>query len=170
VYQNRSYIVLGTNKGNWKNNFNQALSQIKHIGLISNFSGVYLSKPYGYNKQNDFYNMAIELRTDLNAIKLLLATQLIEKRMKKNKLFKNGPRIIDLDIIFFNKIILRKNFLILPHPRAHLRDFVLQPICEINPFYVHPILKKTMKEIYLNLNKKFVIKIIRKQRENLLIF
>ena len=170
VYLNKAYIALGTNMGNWKNNFNRAILQISKIGSITNFSAVYISKPYGYSKQNDFYNMAIELKTSLSPMRLIQAMELIEKKIKKNKVIKNGPRTIDLDIILYNKIVLKKKSLIIPHPRAHIRDFVLLPICEMNPFYIHPIIRKTMIEIYTNLQEKFVFKKIKLQKENLLIF
>ena len=75
-----------------------------------------------------------------------------------------------MDIIYYNKFVLRKDSLIIPHPRAHLRDFVLYPICEIIPFYIHPIIKKTTKHLISQLKKKYIFKIIKKQKGSELIF
>ncbi len=170
MYQNKVYIVLGTNVGNWKNNFKQSLLLLNSLGTINNFSSIYLSRPYGYQYQKYFYNMAIELLTKKDPYKLINDLKLIEKKLKKNKIIKNGPRTIDIDIIFYNNLIFNKIFLTIPHPRAHLRDFVLYPICDICPFYIHPILKKTIKELKNNLKEKFIFKKINRQKENILIF
>ena len=168
--QNKVIIALGTNVGNWKNNFNQAFININKLGHINNFSSIYVSKPYGYSNQNFFYNTAIELLTLIEPNELFKKLQLIEKKLKKEKLFKNGPRRIDLDIIFYNRIILKKNLLIIPHPRAHLRDFVLNPICEINPFFIHPIQRKTIKELINKLRKNYILKKIIRQKNSARIF
>ena len=156
--------------GNWKNNFNQSFFELNKLGIINNCSSIYLSKPYGFKNQNFFYNVAIEFYTNINPNELIAKLQLIEKRLKKNKLISNGPRRIDLDIIYYNKFVIRKDSLIIPHPRAHLRDFVLYPICEIIPFYIHPIIKKTTKHLISQLKKKYIFKIIKKQKGSELIF
>ena len=168
--KNKVYISLGTNTGNWKNNFNQAFRALESIGYITNSASIYLSEPYGYKDQNFFYNTAIELNTNLYPYELITKLQMIEKKLKKNKLMINGPRRIDLDIIFYEKIVIKNNLLTIPHPRAHLRDFVLCPIIEMNPFYFHPVLKKSIKELLNNLKEKFIFKKITKQKESLLIF
>ena len=144
--------------------------KLNKIGKINKFSSIYLTKPYGFNDQNPYYNTAIELFTFYQPIKLFEKIITIEKILKKNKKIINGPRKIDLDIIFFNNLVFKNNKLIIPHPRAHLRDFVLYPLCEINPFYNHPILKKTIKELANNFKKKFIFKKIIRQKENLLTF
>tara|TARA_B100001750_G_C15090855_1_gene390555 strand:- start:11 stop:523 length:513 start_codon:yes stop_codon:yes gene_type:complete len=170
VSLNKVFIALGTNIGNWKNNFNQSFVQINKIGHISNFGSVYLSNPYGFKDQNFFYNTAIELTTSLGFMKLMEELKKIEKKIQKNKLFVNGPRRIDLDIIFFNKIIIKKNLVLIPHPRAHLRDFVLYPIYDMSPFFRHPLEKKTIKELIYNLKENYVFKKINRQKDTLLIY
>ena len=167
---NKAYIALGTNIGNWKNNFNQSFLQINRIGHITNFGAVYLSKPYGYQDQSFFYNTAIELTTILSVIKLMAKLKIIEKKIQKNKLFTNGPRRIDLDIIFYNKKIIKKKSIFIPHPQAHLRDFVLYPIYDMNPFLMHPIEKKTIKELISNLETNYIFKKINRQKDSVLIY
>ena len=93
----------------------------------------------------------------------------IKKKLQKNKKIDNGPRKIDLDIIFFNHIRLNSRILDIPHKEAHKRDFVLLPIKEISPFLIHPILKKSISELYNELKKKYVFK-IRPQNSKSLIF
>ena len=170
MYQNKIFIALGTNLGNWKNNFNQSFTQLDKLGDINQYSSIFLSKPYGYLEQNYFYNTAIELHTTLNPMQLFKKLQLIEKKIHKNKLFPNGPRRIDLDIIFFNKLLIKNNHLIVPHPRAHLRDFVLCPIEEMNPFFIHPKKKITIRELIKNLKEKYILKKIFSKRESVLIY
>ena len=167
---NKVYIALGTNTGNWKNNFNQSFIQLNKIGHIINFGSVYLSNPYGFKDQDFFYNTAIELTTTLGVMKLMEELKIIEKKIQKNKLFTNGPRRIDLDIIFFNKMMIKKKSVLIPHPRAHLRDFVLYPIYDMNPFFTHPSEKKTIKELINNLEEKYIFKKISRQQDSVLIY
>ena len=82
---NKVFIALGSNIGNWKNNFNQSFIQINKVGNITNFGSIYLSNPYGFKDQNFFYNTAIELTTTLGVIKLMEELKIIEKRMHKKK-------------------------------------------------------------------------------------
>ena len=167
---NKAFIALGTNIGNWKNNFNQSFAQINKIGHISNFGSVYLSSPYGFKDQNFFYNTAIELTTTLGVMKLMEELKKIEKNIHKNKLFTNGPRRIDLDIIFYNKMIINNKSVSIPHPRAHLRDFVLFPIYDMNPFFTHPSKKKTIKELINNLEENYIFKKVNRQKDSVLIY
>ena len=170
VSLNKVYIALGTNVGNWKNNFNQAIHLISKQGIIRQLSSVYLSYPYGYAQQNYFYNSALKLETNLSPYSLFDELQIIEKKLQKNKSFINGPRKIDLDIIFFNKLILKSRKLTIPHYEAHLRDFVLLPLMEISPFYIHPLKKETISMMYKKLEDKYVFKIKRRRKESLIIY
>ena len=167
---NKTYIALGTNVGNWKNNFNQAIRLISNAGIITQFASIYLSRPYGYEQQHYYYNSALELKTNLSPYGLFNELQMIEKKLQKNKLFINGPRKVDLDIIFFNKLILTSNKLTIPHYAVHLRDFVLLPLMEINPFYMHPLKKQTISVIYKKLKNKYVFKIKRRRKESLIVY
>ncbi len=167
---NKAYIALGSNVGNWKNNLNQAILSISKLGVITQLASVYLSHPFGYEQQHYFYNSALKLETTLSSYGLFDELQIIEKKLQKNKFFVNGPRKIDLDIIFFNKLILRSRKLTIPHYEAHLRDFVLLPLMEISPFYIHPLKKETISTIYKKLEDKYVFKIKRRRKESLIIY
>ena len=167
---NKVYIALGTNIGNWKNNFNQSFKMINKLGIIKKFSSFYISYPYGYKDQNYFYNTVIELETNLTPRRLFDELQLIEKKLQKNKQSLNGPRKIDLDIIFFNKLVLTSNLLTIPHKCSHKRDFVLLPLIEISPFYIHPTKKVSTNKLQKDIKKNYVFKVIRRQQESLLIY
>ena len=170
VSLNKAYIALGSNVGNWKNNLNQAILSISKLGVITQLASVYLSHPFGYEQQHYFYNSALELETNLSPYGLFDELQIIEKKLQKNKFFVNGPRKIDLDIIFFNKLILTSRKLTIPHYEVHLRDFVLLPLMEINPFYMHPLKKETISMLYKKIKDKYVFKIKRRRKESLIVY
>ena len=158
MFQNKAFLALGSNIGNWKVNFNYSLIELKKISRLKAIGNIYLSKPYGYQQQNDFYNTVVEIETNNNPIQLINKIKLIEKKLYKNKTKKNGPRRIDIDIIFFNSInILYKN-LIIPHPRVAERDFVLFPLYDIAPFLNHPVLRKSIKKLKNELKTTYIKK------------
>ena len=147
MYLNKTFLALGSNVGNWKLNFNRCLKELQNIGKLVSIGSIYISKPYGYKEQNNFYNTAVELQTTSSPIKLLSELKLIEKKLHKNKLIKNGPRRIDIDIIFFNSLKINHAHLKIPHPRAGNRDFVIFPLCDIDPYFKHPLEKKSLKKL-----------------------
>tara|TARA_B110000438_G_scaffold217351_1_gene210048 strand:- start:558 stop:1070 length:513 start_codon:yes stop_codon:yes gene_type:complete len=158
VYPNKTFLALGCNIGNWKFNFNRCLSELKNIGKLVSIGNIYISQPYGYKEQNNFYNTAVEFHTKSSPIKLMNELQLIEKKLYKNKLIKNGPRRIDIDIIFFNSLKINQENLIIPHPRATNRDFVIFPLSDINPYFKHPIEKKSLKKLKEEIDDTYIEK------------
>lgn len=108
---------------------------------------LYMTKPVGYEPQPNFYNTAIIGTTTLKPEELLGKIKSIEKLMGKQETVLNGPRIIDIDLILFANLVYVHNFLNVPHRDAHLRDFVLQPLVDIVPNWVHPKLNKTLTEL-----------------------
>ena len=128
---NSVFIGLGTNLGNRHQNLKKALIKLKTFIKIQHKSSVYESKPVGYKNQPDFFNMVIEGQTKLSPRKLLVQLKKTEKTLGRKKTFKNGPRIIDLDILFYEHTILKRRDLIIPHPEIQNRAFVLIPLTEI---------------------------------------
>lgn len=165
MLQNKVFLALGSNIGNWKINFNYCLVELNKIANLKAIGNIYVSKPYGYKYQNDFYNTALEIETKSNPIELINKIKLIEKKLYKNKVIKNGPRRIDIDIIFFNSLKICYKNLIIPHPKASERDFVLFPLFDINPFFNHPKTKKSIKKLKSELKKTFIKKKIKQPRE-----
>ena len=158
MYPTNYYIALGTNVGNYKNNFFAAIRELNKLGQISKIGNIYKSKPYGYLHQNYFYNSVLELKSKMMPMQLMKNIQLIEKKLQKNKRIINGPRKIDLDIIFWGKKKLRNHNLYIPHPRAKERDFVLLPLIDLDPFFRDPETQLTLKDLLNSLNDHYVIK------------
>ena len=157
MYPTSYYIALGTNVGNYRNNFSKAVFELNKIGSVSKIANIYKSKPYGYLKQNYFYNTIIYLKSEMLPNELINKIRLIERKLKKNKRIINGPRKIDLDIIFLDQKIFKNNNLVIPHPRAQERDFVLFPLLDIAPFLRHPVSKLTVKELIKKLKDHYII-------------
>ena len=151
-------IALGSNIGNYKINFHNAIELISKFGQIKSIGNIYVSKPYGLKEQNNFFNTAIEILTTCQPMELMLKLQNVEKKLIKNKKIPNGPRKIDLDIIFFGSKVVKNSQIQIPHPRAMDRDFVLKPISDFKPFYRHPLSKLTLKEGFESLGSRYIIK------------
>jgi len=165
VYPNKVFLALGSNIGNWKVNFSRCLRQLQNIGELKLIGNIYVSKPYGYKDQNDFYNTAVEFHTVSSPIQLVKELQLIEKKLHKKKIIKNGPRRIDIDIIFFNALKLNQKNLVIPHPKATNRDFVIFPLCDIDPFFKHPVKNKLLKKLKIELRDKYIEKKIKQPKD-----
>jgi 2-amino-4-hydroxy-6-hydroxymethyldihydropteridine diphosphokinase len=145
---NTIIILLGTNIGDRLKNLIEAIFLLnKDIGRITLSSGIYVTKAWGNTNQEDFYNQVIVLKTELNAFETLLKIHDIEQRMGRNRKEKWEPRIIDIDILYFNDELINTENLIVPHPHLHNRRFTLVPLVEIIPDFLHPQLKKTNKEL-----------------------
>ena len=131
---------------------------------IKKISKFYETPSYPNQKLPKFLNVGITINENLNLLKLNKEINFIQKKIGKIKKKKNDPRVIDIDIIDFNGLIRDSKDLILPHPRAHLRNFVLYPILEIDPKWSHPILKKNAQFLINNLSQKSRIEITRLQK------
>lgn len=148
--KSKVFIALGSNIGNLEDNLNKAVKKLAELGKVEKASSFYKTKPQGFLEQADFLNGVCQIETDLSPQDLLKKLKEIEKEMGRKKTFKDGPRLIDLDIIYYDNIRLNTPVLIIPHPRAHLRLFVMKGMLEIAPDFVHPILKKNTREIIEN--------------------
>lgn len=150
------YIGIGSNLGDREKNCLHALELLqKKIITVTKRSSLYETKPWGLKDQPCFINMVIEIETALEPKELLRTLKDIEREIGREESLKWGPRIIDLDILLFENIILNEDTLKIPHPLMHERDFVLRPLCEIAPDKRHPVLGKTIKELLFFLSSKF---------------
>ena len=170
MFPNRALIALGSNVGNWKINFNVCLKELRKISYITAIANIYMTKPYGYELQNTFFNTAVELKTFSNPLQLMKKLQLIEKKMHKNKTIENGPRRIDIDIIFFNNLKFDREVLTIPHPRAKNRDFVIYPLFDIAPFYKHPVEKKSIKQLKMEIKDSYILRKIMQPKDSFVIY
>ena len=147
MYQTNCIIALGSNTGNCIYHLKKAISELDKLGSIKKIASLYLSKPYGYINQNDFYNTAVVLKTAQQPMQLMKNIKKIEKKLQKNKKILNGPRKIDIDIIFFNNDIIETSDLCIPHKHMHERNFVLIPLNEIAAEHMHPKYNKTVADL-----------------------
>ncbi|MBI2541443.1 2-amino-4-hydroxy-6-hydroxymethyldihydropteridine diphosphokinase [Candidatus Woesearchaeota archaeon] len=145
------FVGIGSNIGHKEENIRKAVDLIKEKCKILKKSSLYETEPVGYREQDWFLNCAIEIETKLEPLELLEFLQSIEKKMGRIKKIKNGPRIIDMDILFYDNLFINEKNLIIPHPRLHERLFVLEPLKEIAPYFVHPVLNRKIKELYKEL-------------------
>jgi len=139
-------IGIGSNLGDRERNCLDALGLMEQNGIaVLVRSATYETSPWGVTDQPDFINMAVEAGTDLSPLDLLRLLKKIEREMGRTNEAKWGPRIIDLDILLYDDLVLDSEELVIPHPLMLQRDFVLRPLAEIAPDRVHPVMKKTLK-------------------------
>jgi len=142
------FLGLGSNRGDRKRNILKATKLLeKSEQKVLRASSLRETKPYGYKKQKKFLNAVVKVKTKLLPSELLELCRKIEKKIGRKKSFRWGPREIDIDILFFGKEIIRNKKLTIPHGDLHNRTFVLQPLTEIAPNFVHPVLKKRVSEL-----------------------
>ncbi len=159
----RVYLGFGSNLGNKLSNIKKAIKFIKKASKIKKISPIYRTEPVGYKKQDWFLNCVVEAETGLHPLKLLSFLKSIEKKLKRKKTVKNGPRTIDIDILFYGDKIVKTEKLEIPHPRMHKRLFVLEPLSKLNCDLIHPKLKKSIKELRKNLKSKNKVTLYRKK-------
>ena len=156
------YLSIGSNKGNRSVLINKAIDEIeKKVGIIISRSSIYQSKSWGFDS-NDFYNLCLLIDTDIMPKSLLINLKKIEKSMGREDVDGSySDRLIDIDILFYDNITTDSEDLKIPHPKIEIRKFVLVPMLEIADDYVHPILNKTIKELYNDCSDKDIpLKII----------
>ncbi|WP_143309258.1 2-amino-4-hydroxy-6-hydroxymethyldihydropteridine diphosphokinase [Chitinophaga vietnamensis] len=145
---NTALLLIGGNLGDRAANLGKAVQEINAAaGVVTKTSALYQTAPWGVVDQPDYLNQALELRTEMDALTLMHTLLETERRIGRLRQGKWGARVIDIDMIFFNDEILSLPELKLPHPRMQLRRFVLTPLAEIAPDYVHPVLHKTVSEL-----------------------
>lgn len=143
-----AYLLIGGNLGNRKENLSTAISLItEQCGSLTRSSSIYETEAWGKTDQPSFLNQALEISTSLNARQLMRKILKIEEEMGRIRKEKLGPRIIDIDILFFDNEIHDLRFLKVPHPEIQNRRFVLVPMAEINSYLQHPVFKKTIAEL-----------------------
>lgn len=145
------YISLGTNLGNKVINLNNASVEIElNCGNVKQKSSIYSSAPWGFESFNNFLNQVILVESDLSPQRLIEELLKIELRLGRNrKSSQYQDRIIDLDILFYDDIVLSNADLIIPHPKLHERNFILEPMRELSPQLNHPVLGKSIEKLAL---------------------
>lgn len=148
--KNVTYLSLGSNLGNKKENIKKAVKCVeKSIGTIVQISNYYISESWGF-RSNDFLNNMIEVETCFSPVQLFNRIKIIEKELgafHNSLLEEYQPRTIDIDIIYYNKILYNQKLLKIPHVNMHNRKFVLLPFLELNEYIKHPVFNKNVSEL-----------------------
>jgi 2-amino-4-hydroxy-6-hydroxymethyldihydropteridine diphosphokinase len=141
------YLSLGTNMGNRAENLKQAGLSLSPQMKVKKKSRVYETPPWGYTEQESFLNQALMVTTYLEPEPLLKHLKRLEVALGRKESFRYGPRLIDIDILFFDDIVMETPALTIPHPHMHERGFVLMPMMDIAPDLVHPITERSIREM-----------------------
>lgn len=141
------YLALGTNLGDRPANLKQAIASLTPQLEVKLKSQVYETPPWGVEDQPKFLNQVIKAQTYLDPEPLLKHLKRLEVALGRIPSVPNGPRLIDIDILFYDDLVMDKPSIVIPHPRLQERGFVLLPLMEIAPNLVHPVSKKTVREL-----------------------
>jgi 2-amino-4-hydroxy-6-hydroxymethyldihydropteridine diphosphokinase len=148
------FLSLGSNLGDRLSNLNEAINNLPPQVIPLNVSPVYETPPWGYEKQPPFLNQVIHARTALSPMDLLSYIKMVEIGLGRQPTFRNGPRIIDLDILFYDQLVLDTPPLTIPHPRLSGRAFVLVPLADLDPDLRHPVAGETVQEMLARLDTR----------------
>jgi 2-amino-4-hydroxy-6-hydroxymethyldihydropteridine diphosphokinase len=142
------YLSLGSNLGDREKHLREASSRLRELGVVRQISAFYETQPVEVQTEQPwFLNCALAIETELMPLTFLGRMLAVEQSMGRIRTEPKGPRTIDIDIIFFGDDVLDTPELTIPHPAMHQRRFVLEPLAEIAPAIVHPVLKRTVREL-----------------------
>jgi len=141
------YLALGSNMGNRLVNLKNAVGQLARQMNVKKESPVYETPPWGFADQAAFLNQVVMAETYLKPEALLAHLKRLEVALGRVPSFENGPRLIDIDILFFDDVVMDTPTLVIPHPRLHERAFVLVPLAHLAPDLVHPVLQKPVSKL-----------------------
>jgi 2-amino-4-hydroxy-6-hydroxymethyldihydropteridine diphosphokinase len=141
------YIALGTNLGNRLSNLQTAINTFAPSVTVAKESHIYETPPWGYEDQPAFLNMVVKAETGLEPETLLNFLKQLEVELGREQNFRWGPRLIDLDILFYGNLIIDTPPLVIPHPRLHERAFVLVPLVDVASDLIHPIFQRSASDL-----------------------
>ncbi len=141
------YLALGTNLGDRFANLHTTIDSLAPQVHVEAESRIYETPPWGFLDQPTFLNMALRAVTDLPPADLLVFLKQREVELGRIPTFRDGPRLIDIDILFYDDLVLNTLPLVIPHPRLHERAFVLVPLADIAPDFIHPVLNQSIRAL-----------------------
>jgi len=154
-----TYLLTGSNEGDRILHMQQARANIElFCGRVLQISSLYQTAPWGKTDQSDFLNQVLKVETKLSPHALLHTILSIEESSGRKRTVRNAPRNIDIDILFYDQLVLKEPGLEIPHPRIAERRFVLQPLEEISPDFIHPLLKKTIRQLLEECTDELAVK------------
>jgi 2-amino-4-hydroxy-6-hydroxymethyldihydropteridine diphosphokinase len=142
-----AYLALGSNVGNRAANLKAAIGALPPQMEVKAKSRVYETPPWGYVNQDKFLNQVLKVQTYLKPEQLLKHLKRLELALGRETTFQNGPRLIDIDILFYDDLVFESSTVTIPHPRLHERGFVLMPLMDIAPDLVHPVKKQSIRQL-----------------------
>jgi 2-amino-4-hydroxy-6-hydroxymethyldihydropteridine diphosphokinase len=145
--QHTVYLALGSNLGDRLLNLRQAITSLTPQMEVKAKSQVYETPPWGFSDQPKFLNQAVKGTTYLDPEPLLKHLKRLEVALGRKESIPNGPRLIDIDILFYDDLVLNKPSIVIPHPRLQDRGFVLLPLMDLDPELLHPVSRKTVREM-----------------------
>jgi 2-amino-4-hydroxy-6-hydroxymethyldihydropteridine diphosphokinase len=141
------YLALGSNLGNRAANLKEAINSLSPQMEVKAKSNVYETPPWGYAEQEKFLNQVLMVKTYVEPEPLLKHLKRLEVALGRVASFQNGPRLIDIDILFYDDLVFESTTLTIPHPHVHERGFVLLPMMDIAPDFVHPAKQRSIREL-----------------------
>lgn len=154
------FLALGTNLGERAHNLRHAIEALPPAVRLQRQSPIYETPPWGFTDQPDFLNMVIEGETDLSPLALLHFIKDLERRLGRQPSVRYGPRLIDLDILFYDDLVLETSELVIPHPRLHERAFVLVPLADLAPDLIHPRLQRSVRDLLAAVDRTGIRKFV----------
>ena len=158
VKLNLVYLSLGSNIGNRSEQLEKAINSLQEIGVVGKISSVYETAAWGNINQSSFLNLVLQMLTNIDALNFMNKLLFIEEKMGRVRKDKWEERIIDIDILYFNNEIINEEKLKVPHSYLYERKFVLEPLVEIAPDFIHPILNISSKEMLNRCADKLEVK------------
>jgi len=146
------YLALGSNLGNRLENLKEAMAALSPQLEVKAKSHIYETPPWGYEDQPLFLNQVLKAQTYLEPEPLLKHLKRLEIALGRKPSFRNGPRLIDIDILLYDNLVLNTPALTIPHPHMHERGFVLLPMMDIAPDLIHPVIQKSVREMIVSCN------------------
>ncbi len=153
-----AYLLLGGNIGDRYQNLQNGIGLLNNIGNVSATSSLYETEAWGLTDQPAFINQVIVLQTQLHPQQLMNELLSIEQKLGRIRQEKFGPRVIDIDILLMDHLIIQTDSLTIPHPALHLRNFALTPLAEIAGNILHPVFNKTITELLKECPDKLDVK------------
>jgi len=150
---NEVYLGLGSNLGDPVGNIERAIEMLRQRSHSLEVSRLYRTTPQGFRNQPDFVNAACRTWTDLDPFQLLEVALQIEQAVGRRRTFINAPRALDIDLLMYGNQVMQGPQLTLPHPRMHIRSFVLRPLLDLAPELVHPVIGSTVAKMWEELSK-----------------
>lgn len=146
------FLATGSNLGDRQHNLHSALQAIRRIAEVEKISSIYETEPWGYTDQPAFLNQVIAATTPLSPFEVLNSIKSMEGEIGRTPTFRYGPRVIDIDILLYDDLIVDDDRLTLPHPRMTERAFVMVPLDEIAPQHLHPVFQQTIHDLLQNMD------------------